>query len=193
VLPSAPRPPYLAHMGRELWLAELAGGRVVYVGYNSAQPSTFGIARRIARLACQPAVRRIVVDVRLNGGGNNATYGPLLQTLGSPAVNRRGRLYLLIGRATFSAAGNFAAEVERDTQAMFVGEPTGGGVNQYGDATPFALRSLGWTVYVATSYVVRGTEKDRRLAVEPDIRVDVTSADFLAARDPVLEGVLRRS
>ena len=81
--------------------------------------------------------------------------------------------------------------MERDTQAISVGEPTGGGVNQYGDATPIALPSLGWSVYVATSYVVRGTETDRRLAVEPDIRVDVTSADFLAARDTVLERVLR--
>jgi C-terminal processing protease CtpA/Prc len=137
-------------------------------------------------------VRRVVVDVRLNGGGDNTTYGPLTSLLGSPAVDRRGKLYVLVGRATFSAAANFAAELDRDTRATFVGEPTGGGVETYGDTFPVALPTLGWSVHVAARYHERKKGRnDRRLAVVPDLRVELTSSQYFAGRDPVLERALR--
>ena len=191
VLPSRPRPLYLAQAGRELYVRKLARGRVLYVGYNSALALTYDFAPKLERMAKSPGVRRIIVDVRLNGGGNNQSYRPLYGVLASPLINRPGRLYLLVGRATFSAAGNFAAEIDRYTRAVLVGEPTGGGVNQYGDATTIELPATGWTVHVATSYVVRGPLNDRRLAVSPSRRVDVRSADFLAGRDPVLAAALK--
>jgi hypothetical protein len=190
-LPHRSRPLYLAESGRELFVRKLAGGRVLYVGYNTALVPTSGVAQRIQRLARSPRVERVVVDVRLNGGGNNLTTNPLLAALASKQVNRRGRLFLLIGRATFSAAGNFAADVDRFTRATLVGEPTGGGVNQYGDPTTVTLPATGWEVRIATSYVVRGEPGDRRLAVEPDVRVDLRAADFFEGRDPVLAVALR--
>lgn len=137
-------------------------------------------------------MRRVIVDVRRNGGGDNTTYGPLTTLLGSPRVDRRGRLYLLIGRATFSAAANFAAEIDRYTRAIFVGEPTGGGVETYGDSFRVLLQSTGFNVHIATRYHDRRRgPKDRRLAVEADVPIDVTSADYFAARDPVLERALQ--
>jgi hypothetical protein len=42
------------------------------------------------------------------------------------------------------------------------------------------LPVTGWNARVATSYVQRGEPGDRRLAVAPDIRVDLASADFFA-------------
>jgi hypothetical protein len=191
LLPHASRPLYLAQMGRELWLRRLGGGKAVYVGYNTAVAQTAAVAARLEKLTRQRSIRRVIVDVRLNGGGNNTAYLPLLEVLVRPQVNRRGKLYVLAGRATFSAAGNFVADVDSLTRALVVGEPTGGGVNQYGDATTFALPSTGLNVYVATQYVVRGTPKDRRLAVAPDIRVDLTSTDYFAGRDPALARALR--
>jgi hypothetical protein len=188
--PSRARPLYLANMGRELWLRKLDGGRAVYVGYNTATVSTDAVASRLLRLARDPRVRRVVVDVRLNGGGNNALYVPLLSALQRPQVNKRGKLFLLIGRGTFSAAGNFAADVDRSTRATLVGEPTGGGVNQYGDSETFNLPATGWHVYCATQYVRRGKESDKRLAIAPDIAVEPTSAHFFSGRDPVLERAL---
>ena len=74
---------------------------------------------------------------------------------------------------------------------MLVGEPTGGGVNQYGDATTITLPATGWEVHVATSYVVRGTPNDKRLAIVPSRRVDLRAAEFLAGRDPVLAAALK--
>jgi hypothetical protein len=192
ILPSAPRPLYLSGSARELWARTLVGGRAVYVGYNAVRAPTPAFLRKLTRLVHGPKVHRVIVDVRLNGGGDNTTYGPLTSLFASSAVNERGKLYLLTGRATFSAAANFAAEVDRDTRAIVVGEPTGGGVETYGDTFPVTLPTLGWTVHIAARYHERKkSKKDRRLAVEPDIHVDLTSAQYFAGRDPVLERALR--
>jgi hypothetical protein len=191
-LPAGPRPFYLAAYAKPMWARTLASGRAVYVGYNSVVPPSAGFVRSLTRLVRDPKVRRVVVDVRQNGGGDNTTYGPLTSLLGSRAVDRRGKLYVLIGRATFSAAANFAAELDRDTRATFVGEPTGGGVETYGDTFPVHLPALGWNVHIAARYHHRKRNaNDKRLAVEPDVRVDLTSAQYFAGRDPVLERALR--
>jgi hypothetical protein len=193
ILPQAPRPLYLSGSARQMWARTLAGGRAVYVGYNAVQDPTPAFLRKLTRLVHGPKVRRVIVDVRLNGGGDNTTYGPLTSLFDSSAVNRRGRLYLLTGRATFSAAANFAAEIDRSTRAIIVGEPTGGGVETYGDTFPVTLPTLGWTVHIAARYHERKKSKnDHRLAVEPDVRIDLTSSQYFAARDPVLERALRR-
>jgi hypothetical protein len=191
LLPSASRPLYLSQSAKPLWTRALADGHVIYVGYNAVRAPTRAMLGRIGRLVRGAHVRRVVVDVRRNGGGDNTTYGPLLALFGSPPGNARGRLYLLTGRATFSAAANFAAEMDRDTRTTIIGEPTGGGVETYGDTVPVTLPTLGWTVHVATRYHERKKgSKDRRLAVEPDVRVEPSSTQYFARRDPVLERVL---
>jgi hypothetical protein len=192
ILPRAAKPLYLSGSARPMWARSIAGGRAAYVGYNAVQPPTPAFVGALGRLVRNAKVRRVIVDVRLNGGGDNTTYGPLLELFGSKQVNRRGRLYLLTGRGTFSAAANFAAEIDRDTRAIVVGEPTGGGVETYGDTFPVFLPTAGWTVHVAARYHERKRGPgDRRLAVEPDIPVDLTSAQYLAGRDPVLERALK--
>jgi hypothetical protein len=191
-LPHAPRPLYLAGSAKPMWARTLASGRAVYLGYNSVVTPPNAFVRSLERLVRGPTVRRVIVDIRLNGGGDNTTYGSLTSILNAPAIDRRGKVYVLIGRATFSAAANFAAELDRDTRAIFVGEPTGGGVETYGDTFPLLLPATGWYVHIAARYVERRRgPRDRRLAVAPDVHVDLTSAQYFAGRDPVLDRALR--
>lgn len=192
ILPRAARPLYLAGSAKPMWVRTLAGGKAVYFGYNTVRSPTSTLLRTLERLARAPSTKRVIVDVRLNGGGDNTTYGSLTTLFGSRAVNKRGKLYLLTGRATFSAAANFAAEIDRGTRAIIVGEPTGGGVETYGDTDPVVLPTTGWTVYIATRYHERKKgPNDLRLAVGPDVPVDLTSAQYFAGRDPVLQRALR--
>jgi len=107
-----------------------------------------------------------------------------------PGIGRKA--YVLLGRTTFSAAGNFVADVDLRTSAKLVGEPSGGAPNQWGDNELIELPRVGLTVRVAKSYWVYGRgPRDRRVAVVPDIRVTMTAADFFAGRDPVLARALR--
>ena len=119
-------------------------------------------------------VRRVIVDLRLNGGGDNTTYGSLTTLFGSKAVNKRGKLRVLIGRATFSAAANFAAEIDRATRAVFFGEPTGGGVETYADTFPVLLPTVGWTVRIAARYHER--KKARTIAGSRSSRTFVSTS-----------------
>ena len=62
--------------------------------------------------------------------------------------------------------------------------------NQWGDSAPVEVPSLGLTVHVSVQEV-EVVPEDTRLAVEPDVPVALTAADFFAGRDPVLARALR--
>jgi hypothetical protein len=163
-------------------------GRALYVSYNQTiDPGR--VPQRLVRLAARKRVRRIVVDLRMNGGGNNTTYYGLVQALRHRRVNRPKRLAVLIGRRTFSAAGNFAADVDRRTRARFFGEPTGGAPSQWGDHVPIPMPSLGVSSGTAIEYV--GDPSDTRVATMPQVPVEITAADWFGGRDPVLAAALR--
>ena len=187
-----PTPLYLRNSARLLWVDTHDRGRAVLVGFNAVQRPSQALVDRVMKLSRRPQVKRVIVDLRLNGGGDNTTYGSLLSALTGSSVNRKGRLFVLIGRATFSAAANFAADLDRHTKATFIGEPTGGFVKGYGDTVSVLLPKSGVNVRIAARYWDFGKgSSDRRLAVSPDRKVNVTIADFLAGRDPVLAAALR--
>lgn len=185
-LPPRPEPLYLARRLEDRWLTTLAGGSVVYAAYNVTLGSTSDFAEQLRRLGRRPGVERVVLDLRHNPGGDNTTYAPLLEEL--VAVED---LVVLVGRTTFSAATNLLAELERRADATLVGEPSGGSPNLYGDTVDVALPETGWSAQVAAIYWELAAPDDPRPAFEPDVRVELTSADFLARRDPVLSAALR--
>jgi hypothetical protein len=189
-LPRRDEPAYLARRNEPSWTALLDGGRVAYAALNVTLGDMFGLAERLRALAAPPGVERVVLDLRHNPGGDVYGYAPLLEALQSPELDRPGRLFVLVSRATFSAAQILCSELERTTDAVFVGEPTGGSPNLYGDPTPLRLPVTGWNVHGATVYWERSEPSDPRFTLEPDLRVPLTAADFFAGRDPVLQRAL---
>jgi Peptidase family S41 len=189
-LPRRPAPLYLRRRGQDHYVTTVAGGRAVFVGYNFTVGSTDTEARQVLRLAKRKKVRRVVVDVRLNPGGDNHTYVDLLRALRSKWVNRRGRLVVLISRSTFSAAENFITELERKTRAVFIGETSGGSPNLYGDAAGVELPTAGLNVEVAGRYWQKSFAADTRVAIEPKVTVPLSSRAFFRGKDPVLAAAL---
>jgi antitoxin component of MazEF toxin-antitoxin module len=187
--PTGAQPLWLTDLGSTQTIRTIYRGRAVYLGYRETTEPTGPTADRLARLAARPGIRRLVVDLRLNGGGDNHTYGPLLDLLRDPAVGRK--TVVLLGRSTFSAATNFVTEVDRYTRARLLGEPSGGSPNLWGDAQVVELPRSGLTVRIATRYWEFALRADKRLAVAPDVPVALTAADFFAGRDPVLARALR--
>jgi dienelactone hydrolase len=182
-------PTYLARRGQGLWKTKLSSGRVLYLGYNVTLGGTAAAATWLRKAAKSKAVRAIVVDVRLNGGGDNNTYFPLLQEL--TRLSKSKRIVVVIGRATFSAAENFVTDLERQAHPVFVGELSGGSPNLYGDTANGVLPASGLDLRIATIYWQKSTANDSRIGTAPDVPVDLTSSDFFAGRDPVLDAALR--
>lgn len=168
---------------------ELLGDSVVYARYRQVQRIDSEALGRLDELAAQPSVNRVIVDIRQNPGGNNNTYPPLVSVLAGIAAERPGRLVLLTDRVTFSAASNFATVVERETDATFMGEPMGGGLNFWNDVDWISLPDfvLPMRVAISTRYWQKSTPDDPRLSIEPDTALPVTSSDYFGGRDPVLE------
>ena len=187
-LPARSKPVFLNRRGVDQWLTTLRKGRVVYLAYRSVQNDTFETSERLRRLVLRRQVTRIVVDLRNNGGGNIRTYPALLQALRTKTVARK-TLVVIVGRETFSAAVHFATDVKRLTQAILVGEPTGGSPNHYSDTDPIPLPAIGLTVFVPRLYFEKQPGA-LGLTLEPDFRVNPTARHFFAGRDPVLARAL---
>jgi C-terminal processing protease CtpA/Prc len=177
-------PAYIARRNAALWATTLAFGRVYYLGYNAVTVDTYPAAQRLLKAAKSRKLRAVVVDMRNNGGGNNLTYHPLVSAI--QRVGRTKRVVVLISRVTFSAAENFITELESAGKPIFVGEPSGGSPNLYGDSVPTLLPASGVVLHVAHIYWELSRPDDGRLATEPRVAVPLSSASFFAGRDPVL-------
>jgi hypothetical protein len=182
------QPLYLRLRNIQYGLTKIDRGRALYVAYNATTDPGL-VPRKLIRMSRNRRIRRIVIDIRLNGGGNNTTYWGLISALRHPRINRPIKLRVLIGRRTFSAAGNFAADVDKRTRARLFGEPTGGAPSQWGDSAPIELPSLGLVASTAVEFV--GEETDTRVTTLPNVSVATSAADFFAGRDPVLAAALR--
>jgi hypothetical protein len=136
------------------------------------------------------SVERIVIDLRRNGGGDNYLGEPLRHELARSRFNAPGKLCVLIGPATFSAAQNFANRIERECFATFVGEPTGSAPNLVGDAAFHVGQATGITAMVATKRWFDGGPDDKRRWIFPDVFVPSLYADWAAGRDPALDAAL---
>ena len=180
---------WLHDQTERIWWRFLEDSKTLYVQYNEVM-SIGSVPDEILARVAEGDVERVIVDLRNNGGGDNHTYGQLLEALRDPSIDRPGRLIVLIGRLTFSAAGNFATEVEATTGAIFVGEDMGSSPNLYGDVRRSPLRTIGRDVYIASSYHEMSTADDPRITIEPNVAVPYSSDDYFSDRDPVLDAAL---
>ena len=99
-----------------------------------------------------------------------------------------GKLYVLTGRGTLSAAALLAAAIKDRHLGMLVGTPTGG-VDTAGPC-PFQLPRTKLTGTIARAHLVLANGEKWDRGVDPDILVQTRPADILAGEDPVLERVL---
>jgi len=137
-----------------------------------------------------PTVDRVVVDFRRNGGGSSSLFMPMIDALRRrDQINKKGGLFGLIGRRTFSSAVMNAWQLRKATHCLLVGEPTGGTPNGYGEVRKFALPNSKLVVQYSTKlWNLTGDNAD---AVVPDIPVTPDSIAFFSTQDPVLEGAMR--
>ena len=134
--------------------------------------------------------RRIVVDLRQNGGGDFTKGRDFVvsQIKKRDAINRRGRLFVIIGRWTYSAGMSNAADFRKETNAILVGEPTGARANGYQENRGFILPNSHLPVSYSTEYY-KFQDQDNT-PIMPDKRIDPDWASYRAGRDPVLEWIL---
>jgi hypothetical protein len=185
---------YLKRVGDYFWFEPLAEIDGLYVQFNQVMNqkgrtiAEFGKELR-SYLDAHPT-KALVIDVRHNGGGDTYLYLQLLKTLLYYEFSRpEGKLFAVIGRNTFSACQNFSTDVDRMTDAIFVGEPTGSSPNMAGESTETVLPYSGLGVSISTRLHHHSYATDRRIWIAPDVPAELSSVDYFANRDPALEAI----
>lgn len=185
-------PLYRQHPEKHYWATVIDGGATVYFQYNSCtedpNQSSADFFVQLAAMMAQSGVQRLVIDMRNNTGGSAQILDPWIAQLEASPFNRAGRLYVIVGRATFSAAMEASNLLQDNTNALFVGEPTGG-------KPQFLLRKgdFGLPFYGLRVSYSSGNEgaKDPGPALVPDIVTGLSFQDYMNGADPALDAILK--
>lgn len=191
---NAQRPLYLKNPNDIYWFEYIKDQKLLYVQQNEVankpDESVAAFYKRVMEFAAANPVDKFVLDLRNNGGGNNGLNRPVVIGLIKSKLDERGRLFVITGRRTFSAAQNFVNELEKYTNAIFVGEPTAGHPNHYGDNRAIVLPNSKISARVSTLSWQDMDPRDNRPWTAPGIAAETSSADYRAGRDPALQAVI---
>jgi C-terminal processing protease CtpA/Prc len=179
-------------MDSPLWSSRLDDGATLFIQYNRVEFGEALMLHDVLAEAGAPNVRRVVIDIRHNFGGEVRALEPILAAFATPEYATRGRLFLITGRNTFSAASIFAAKLQARTAVTIVGEPMGGSPNMWGNPRDIKLDHSGLVVSVATLFELATTVDDDRSTIEPDLSVPLNFADWSAGRDAALDAIRAR-
>lgn len=144
----------------------------------------------------------VILDMRFNTGGDYTKAAHFASHL-PDFVRPGGRIYILTGAQTFSAAITTVAFVKQAaaSRAVILGEPVGDRLSFYGEGNTGCLPHSGLCVHYATgmhdyAHPCRDWDKCYWLnwlfpvqvkSLAPDETIGTTFADYSARRDPVLE------
>ena len=185
-----------------LWLREINlpfhfehVGNVLYVQVNSVadgkDETLAHFAQRIHDEIAASRPDKVAIDLRQNRGGNNTLIVPLIRSIiQSTSIDRPGHLFGIIGPATFSAAQNLTDALEKYTNILFVGEPSGSKGNAYGDSRKIILPNSSITVRVAIYFWQDWLPTDNRDATVPQIPAPLTFEAYSHKIDPALQAIV---
>lgn len=143
--------------------------------------------RRIRERAQATNPRTLILDFRLNLGGNHDLRHGFVREL-IRAEDADTRLFVLTGRGSFSATEFVLVDLDRLTDAIFIGEPASSKPSSYGDAYRMPMPNSGITIRSSIRW--NATEQNRDPWTWVDIATPLTFAAYASGRDPALEAAL---
>jgi tetratricopeptide (TPR) repeat protein len=179
------------------WFEYWPEKKVFYLQFNACmededKPVSEFISQLDQAVKSKP-FEKFILDIRNNNGGAVHLLHPIADYfIQNKDINQSGKFYVLTSRKTFSAAVLFASILERNTKAIFVGEPTAQAPFQRGAGSPqmITLPNSGLKCLVSRMFLHASFAMDKRLSLIPEIRLPFTIEDFMSNRDNVLETVL---
>lgn len=206
--PDGNRPVYLVHRSK-LFTLEPLPAQGLYIGLtHNADGDEEKIEpfldEALAHVrAQQPAF--VVVDMRMNGGGDYTTTYGFARTL--PEAAGKARIYVLTSPWTFSAAITTVAALKQagGLRVRIIGEPVGDRLDFWAEGGTMHLPNSGVQVsYAAGRHNYAAACADRQTcfwlnelypvrvdSLDPDIAVTLNFSDYRNGIDPAMAAVLR--
>lgn len=192
VPPPGDPPGWLARMDENYWLEPRPDLDAVYVQFNQVREAGDESIEAFARRAADALAgrRNLILDVRHNNGGNNFLIWPLVRlVMWHEMEDPANRTWVITGRNTFSAAQNFVNFLDRETDAVFVGEPSSSKPNFTGEDTFVMLPYSRLRVSISSRYWQDSWPGDGRIWIPVDVPVELSSEEWLSGRDPAMEAL----
>lgn len=188
-------PNYLQELDKHYYFKYLPKEKAVYVRYSQVVPDPSinipDFYERVFNFIDSNEVDKLVLDVRLNGGGNNFNNKTLVtKVISSEKINQIGKFYVIIGRRTFSACQNLINEFDNYTNVIFVGEPSGENVNFYGDNRTVNLPNSKIPIRLSWAWWQDKPQWQNADWTAPHLAVDLSFAQYQNNQDPILETAL---
>lgn len=193
---SAPDPLWLSRPGVTYWLEYLLEARLLYIQFNQHSDDPTGESvqeffERAFSFLDENPVEMLVLDIRNNTGGEGFMNRQIVRgIIRARKIDQPGKLFVIIGRRTFSAAQLLVNDLERWTSAIFVGEPTGATPNLYGNHEFVKLPHSALTVAVAPQWFQTADPWDTRPWTAPRIAAVPQFEAYRENRDPAMEAIL---
>lgn len=194
---SEPVPLYLTDTNRNFWIKPLPDLDAVWFQFNQVF-FDFGTGKSIAQISNElwdalnnTGANNLIVDVRLNNGGNSVQIPPILKVLEAfERANPQHKVYVVTGRGTFSAAQIFINNVERFTNAVFVGEESSSRPNFSGESgNRFTLPYSKLRVNISFRFHQSSFTDDERQWIPVSIPAELSSEQWLHNQDPVYDAI----
>jgi tetratricopeptide (TPR) repeat protein len=190
IVPNAPAF-WLKDPANKFWFEMLPDKQTLYVQLNqinNKEDETLAdFSHRLAAFIDANPVEKLVLDLRLNRGGNGTLLPLLVAALVKSKLNKPNKFFTIIGRSTFSAAQFLINNLERYTDTIFVGEPSGSKGNIYGDSRRIYMPNSGITVRTSIYYWQDWHPLDTREWTAPHLTAELSSEDYRANVDPALK------
>ena len=142
------------------------------------------------RAAKRARAQRVILDLRRNQGGTSSFNPAIINSLAQSDFNAVGKLYVLVGRETFSAATMLVNSFEQYANAVLVGEPSAGRPSHYGDPRRLVLPNSGLTLRSSTLYWQSWLAGDFRDYVDTHVDAAPMAIDYFNGEDAAIEAAL---
>lgn len=186
-------PLYMQKRNLNYWYKYLEHEKTLYFKYNQCSPdeeagNITDFTNDILNFIDNNSVEKFVIDMRNNSGGTSGYLDPIIEDIKERNINNKKKLFVIVERETFSAAIVDACKLREETNATFVGSPTSGKPNHYGELKEFKLPNS--KIFIGYSTKKFEISKDEGDSLIPDHIVEVSMDDYLNKKDPVLDYIL---
>jgi hypothetical protein len=186
---SKSQPLFRQNLNDPFWFTYVEEINAVYVSFKKYDELARN-ANKLFDFIDEKKASRLIVDLRLNGGGDffKGRRQLLSRIKENNIINQKGNLFVIVGRRTFSAAMVNTIDFKKETNAIIIGEPLGDKPNGYSENDEMKLPNSGLVVSYSTRYY-KFLDEDIPV-FEPDIRIDPDWISYKEGRDPVLERII---
>lgn len=189
-----PVPLYLKNIKSNYWFEQLPSSKAVYFQWNQVRNdknvSLNKFTDSLMKFINDKEIDKLIIDLRWNNGGNTMLLPYFINSISrNERINQRGNLFVITGRRTFSAAQNLSTFLEKQTNAVFVGEPTGSSPNFVGEEDFITLPYSKLSMNVSDWFWQSSWPWDKRTWIAPTIYAPPTFKNYSNNQDDALEAL----